>query len=73
VSVSASTGTCAEASGTVTCSLGQLGSGESAAVTIEVRPIQLDPLTNVATVTARQADPNASNNSSTLETTVTTH
>lgn len=73
LSASASTGTCAEAGGTVTCSLGQLSAGESATVAITVRPIQLDQLTNVTTVTARQADPDASNNSSSLETTVTTH
>jgi hypothetical protein len=37
------------------------------------RPTELGALTNLATVVARQSDPDMSNNTSPLEPTVTTH
>ena len=56
---------------TVTCSLGTLGSGATATVTIEVKPTAKGTATNTASVTASSpADPNTANNTATATTTV---
>ncbi|MDO8617056.1 MAG: hypothetical protein Q7T33_15205 [Dehalococcoidia bacterium] len=61
-SVSSSQGTCLQASGTVTCSLGGLASSGSATVTIMVTPTTSGPITNSATATLNEFDPAPSNN-----------
>lgn len=67
--VSASAG-CSSAAGTVTCNLGGLASGSSASVTIVVRPSSPGTITNTASVTGGEPDPNPANNSASSTTTV---
>ena len=55
----------------VTCTLGGLASGASATVTIVVKPTSKGTITNTATGSANQADPNTVNNKATATTTVT--
>lgn len=64
VSVDASQGSC---SGTtaITCNLGTLDSGESATVTLVVRPRAEGSFANTATVSGASADPTPDNNTST--------
>jgi uncharacterized repeat protein (TIGR01451 family) len=69
VSATPSQGNCT-GTATVTCSLGSLSNGASATVTIVVTPTQAGGLSNTATVTGNEADPNTSNNSATQPTTV---
>jgi uncharacterized repeat protein (TIGR01451 family) len=69
VSATASAGTCVQASGTVTCTIGTLLAGTNATVTIQVTPTKSGKLSNTATV-ASPDDTNAANNSDTEETTV---
>ena len=68
-STSASQGSCSGTT-TVTCSLGDLASGASATVTIVVRPSEAGTLSNTATVSGGQPDPNDANNTATQDTTV---
>ncbi len=56
--------------GTVTCNLGTLTAGASAAATIVVVPAQTGELTNTATVSGAQPDPETTNNSVVETTTV---
>jgi uncharacterized repeat protein (TIGR01451 family) len=70
VSATASQGTCTQAGGVVTCSLGSLANGASATVTIKVRPTAKGTLSNTAEVEAAEPDPNPGNNSDTETTTV---
>lgn len=71
-SSTASQGTCAIASGTLTCELGTLSNGGSAEVTVTATvtaaPGQIQ---NTATVSAEEPDPEPENNTSTATTTVT--
>ena len=69
VSSSASQGTC-EGGRTVTCSLGQLASGASARVTIDVRATRPGAFTNTAEVDGGQADANPGNDRASATTTV---
>jgi virginiamycin B lyase len=77
-SVSATQGTCTRStgtkhsptSGTVTCSLGGLSNGGSATITIGVTATRPATLTNRASVTGDQQDPDPANNSATATTTV---
>jgi uncharacterized repeat protein (TIGR01451 family) len=55
---------------TVSCSLGSIDSGSSAAATIKVRPTSSGTLTNQATVSSNETDPNPANNTATATTTV---
>ena len=55
----------------VTCSLGSVAGGAKATVTIVVKPTSKGTITNTATASATQPDPNAANNSATAVTTVT--
>jgi uncharacterized repeat protein (TIGR01451 family) len=71
--VSATTlkGGCSQAGGTVSCELGALASGASATVDIVVSaPGSAGTLTNDASATAADSDPNSANNSSQETTTV---
>ncbi len=53
------------------CNLGNLASGATATVALVILPTTSGPLTNVATVSATQPDPNLSNNTANSVTTVT--
>jgi uncharacterized repeat protein (TIGR01451 family) len=55
-------GTCSEAGGTVSCLLGTMANGATATIFIVVFPQQAGSITNTATVTADQSDPNPANN-----------
>jgi hypothetical protein len=55
---------------TVTCDLGTLASGASATVTIVGFPFALGEISNTATVTLNETDPNTANNTSVEITTV---
>jgi hypothetical protein len=70
VSVNPSQGSC---SGTpvVRCNLGSLPSGATATLTLAVLPTLAGNLTNTATVSATQPDPNISNNTASSTTAVT--
>lgn len=56
--------------GTLSCNLGSLASGASAAVTITVKPNAAGAIGNSVQVSASQSDPNAANNTATAATTV---
>jgi len=70
VSASSSQGTCSQAGGTVTCSLGSLAPGANASVTIKVDPKLIGRVNDTATVHADQVDPQPANNSATASTLV---
>ncbi len=63
---------CSELSGSVTCNLGNLDSGESTQVTLiaQVDPSTTGTLTNDASVKAKEFDPDMENNSVSEDTTV---
>jgi uncharacterized repeat protein (TIGR01451 family) len=61
--LSASSG-CSESGGTVTCSLGTVPKGTTSQATITVRAGAAEVITNTASVSAEQTDPNTANNSS---------
>ena len=63
VSANATQGSCAEASGTVTCSLGTIANGGTASATINVTATAATPITNTATVSSSATDPVPGNNS----------
>ena len=67
-----SQGSCTESGSTVTCTLGELASGETTSVSIQltVAPSTRGMITNTATATANEADPDASNNTATADTAV---
>lgn len=67
-SASASQGACTESAGTVSCALGALGGNAAASVSIVVTPNTAGTLTNNASVSATEADPNAVNNSASATT-----
>ncbi len=71
VSITPSQGSCS-GTGTVTCSLGSVASGGQATVTVVVRPTSVGSgtITNTASATGNEPDPNGSNNSSSESTTV---
>jgi uncharacterized repeat protein (TIGR01451 family) len=70
-SATPSQGSCSQASGTVSCTLGTIASGGSATVSILVRPTAAGTITNQATVSSSLADPQTGNNSASAGTTVT--
>ncbi|MDQ6651184.1 MAG: PQQ-dependent sugar dehydrogenase, partial [Acidobacteriota bacterium] len=71
VSTSATQGTCSGAS-TVTCNFGNLAVGSSAIASILVVPQATGQLSNTASVSATESDPDMSDNSATAITQVTT-
>jgi uncharacterized repeat protein (TIGR01451 family) len=71
-SATPSQGSCTQASGTVSCSLGTLDASGQATVQIEVTPQSAGSLTNSAQVSAEQVDPSSANNSAIATTTVIT-
>jgi uncharacterized repeat protein (TIGR01451 family) len=68
-SSSASQGSCSGTT-TVTCALGDLAVGASATITIVIRPTEPGTITNTASVTGNQPDPNNANNSASSDTTI---
>ena len=69
-SATPSQGTCSQASGTVTCSLGTVVTGANASVDIKVVPTSGTSITNQATVSATTVDPVLVNNAASATTTV---
>jgi len=69
VSASATQGTCS-GTGTITCNIGALDVGRRVAVTIVVKPQAIGSVSNVATVSGNEFDPNPANNSATAVTAV---
>ena len=63
-------GTCSQSAGIVTCNWASISAGQSPTTTIVVTPTAAGTLTNSATVSATQPDPNNANNTSTQSTTV---
>ncbi|MGH7770970.1 MAG: DUF7507 domain-containing protein [Candidatus Binatia bacterium] len=70
VSATPTQGTCSESGGEVICILGDLSNGTSATVTIVVMPTTAGEISNTASVTGNQPDPNTANNTATEATTV---
>jgi uncharacterized delta-60 repeat protein/uncharacterized repeat protein (TIGR01451 family) len=70
VSATPSQGSCSESGGIVTCSLGTLGNGATATVNIVVKPTTAGTITNTASVTAFDQDPNQGNNADSENTSV---
>jgi uncharacterized repeat protein (TIGR01451 family) len=68
VSAIATQGDCSEASGSVTCDLGDLASGASATITLTVLADEPGEVTNTAAVSANEHDPDETNNSDTEST-----
>ncbi|HEY6337463.1 MAG TPA: C25 family cysteine peptidase [Candidatus Sulfotelmatobacter sp.] len=71
LSVTTTAGTCSEAGGTVTCLLGTMANGGTATVTVLTIAGVPGVVSNTATVSADQTDPNPVNNSSTQTETIT--
>lgn len=71
LSSSTTQGTCSEAGGTVTCLLGTMANAGTATISILTIPGAPGVVSNTATVTADQTDPNLTNNSSTWVETIT--
>jgi len=63
-------GSCSQLSGTVTCNLGTLAAGATVDVTITVTANSGGKIPNTASVTASEMDPDSSNNSDSVQTTV---
>lgn len=70
VSKVSSQGSC-NGTSTITCTLGNLSAGASATVTIVARPTAPQTITNTATVSATEPDPNKGNNTAVISTTIT--
>jgi uncharacterized repeat protein (TIGR01451 family) len=71
LSSTATQGSCSEAGGTVTCLLGTMANAGTATITILTLPNASGVVSNTATVSADQTDPNPGNNTSTWTETVT--
>ncbi|MDX6290259.1 MAG: hypothetical protein QOH42_2058 [Blastocatellia bacterium] len=69
VSANATLGTCT-GSTTITCDLGTLASGSSATVTLIIKPPAVSSISNTATASTNELDPNQANNSATQTTQV---
>jgi uncharacterized repeat protein (TIGR01451 family) len=68
-SATPSQGNCTETAPTISCDLGGLASGESAAVELEVVALSAGVITNTATVAASEADPTSEDNEATVSAT----
>lgn len=69
-SVSTTQGTCTQSDASISCDLGSLANGATATITLVLQPRSKGTLSDTATVGGNEADPNSSNNSSTVLTTV---
>jgi uncharacterized repeat protein (TIGR01451 family) len=70
VSAASSAGSCTQAGGTVTCSLGDIAPGGTVTVTIMVTLKKAGTVTNTAQVSSLSPDPDPSNNTDTEETVI---
>jgi uncharacterized repeat protein (TIGR01451 family) len=71
-SATPSQGSCSQASGTVTCTLGSIANGASATAQIKVTaPAAGGTITNTASITGAQSDPTSANNTASAQSTVT--
>jgi uncharacterized repeat protein (TIGR01451 family) len=70
VSATPSQGSCSQASGTVSCSIGNLPSGAIRSISIKIRPQAAGTITNSASITSLTPDANTANNSASAQTTV---
>jgi len=70
VGATPSQGSCSLSSGTVSCNFGVLAANGSASVSVTVQTTTVGTITNTATVSGDQTDPNTANNSSTEQTVV---
>jgi uncharacterized repeat protein (TIGR01451 family) len=70
LSTNATQGSCSEAGGTVTCLLGTMANSTTATISILTIPGASGIVTNTATVTADQTDPNQANDTSTQTETI---
>ncbi len=68
VSASAGAGSCSESGGTLTCDLGTLTGGNSVTITLRVTADQVQKVTNTASVSLNELDPNLGNNNASDET-----
>lgn len=73
VSATPSQGSCTEAGGVVTCDVGSLTNSGNAMITIVVtiNPSSCGPVTNTATISGNEVDPNTADNSTSVDTTIT--
>jgi uncharacterized repeat protein (TIGR01451 family) len=71
VSVTSAAGSCSQSDGTVTCSLGDIPSGGSVTVTIDVTARKRVTVINTVQVSTSSPDPNSANNTDTEETVIT--
>lgn len=71
VSVTSTAGSCSEADGTVTCSLGDIPNAGSVTVTITVTARRTGTVTNTAQVSSLLSDPDLNNNTDSEETVIT--
>jgi uncharacterized repeat protein (TIGR01451 family) len=69
VSATSSQGTCS-GTGTITCALESLASSATATISIVVKPTAIGKISNTASVSSLETDPNISDNSATAVTTV---
>ncbi len=69
-SASIGTGSCAQAMGVVTCTIGNIAAAASVTATITIQGTAAGVITNNATVTLTEVDPDTSNNSASVTTTV---
>ena len=69
VSATASQGSCAQAEGVVTCTLGAIEKGANATATVVVSPTQAGALAVSAAVSGTRQDPNQSNDSASAQST----
>jgi uncharacterized repeat protein (TIGR01451 family) len=69
-SATSTQGTCTFGSGKVTCTVGTLGVGAKATITIVVKPTKKGTITNTVSVISTTSDPNAANNTASAQTKV---
>jgi uncharacterized repeat protein (TIGR01451 family) len=69
-SVSTTQGSCTQSGSGISCDLGSLANGANATITLILQPRSKGTLSDTATVSGNEYDPNAGNNSSTVVTTV---
>jgi uncharacterized repeat protein (TIGR01451 family) len=70
VSATATQGNCTQSGGTVTCTLGTIGSGATVPISIVVKPTVAGTITNTASVSASTPDPQGSNNADSENTSI---
>ncbi len=71
-SATASKGSCANASNTVTCNLGNLAVGETVAITVNVTPTAAGQVGSTASIQGNETDSTPANNQATAQVTIST-